>query len=339
MSFSSEIWLKNRDIVYVRAPLRISFFGGGSDLQSYSDLHPGMVVTGAIDRYIDIVLRKRQDHKIRVLTNTLEVVDDPATLANPIIREALNYVAPAYGFDLSILSDVTRAGSGLGSSSALIVGMLTAFDRMQRTVRSPAKVAEVAAHIEIDLCKRNIGKQDFYPAAFGGLRAVRFQLDGRVDVDESLLLSPGAAELQGSMLLTDTGLRRDASAVLAHQRKSVSEASQVEILGRMVELAREFESLLKTSTKTVLADLFEESWRLKSLLSGGLPSKILEIYDAGKSAGALGAKLLGAGAGGHLLWAAPKETHPRIMQALSGLKTSPVALVEGGVRSVTSDLE
>jgi D-glycero-alpha-D-manno-heptose-7-phosphate kinase len=328
-----------RDTVVARAPLRVSFLGGGSDVRDFYSETPGFVVSTAINCYIDVVVRRRRDNRIRVITNAVEVVDAPSQLSNSIIREALQYAGGEGGYDLSVVSDVTRAGSGLGSSSALIVAILYALARLRGQIYDASALASQAAHVEIELAGRKIGQQDHYPPAHGGLCRMEFANDGRVTLAATEARSETVAALSGLLMLADTGVRRDAAATLERQSVEISAASRRRGLSRLVELARSFDRDLEQGSLEGLPDYLQEAWEIKTDLGAlaGQP-RLRELYDVAVGAGALGGKILGAGGGGHFLFLVPPERQARFREVMPSVRVWPVAVARHGCRDLITEV-
>lgn len=325
--------LPKRQVIFVRAPLRVSFFGGSSDLPGFYRSHPGTVMTAAVDRFIDVTVRMRTDNNIRVITNSLEVVDDPSRVSNPIIRAALATAQPRVGFDLVVTSDVTRAGSGMGASSALVVAILRAFECLHGAESVPESLASAATRCEMVIAGRGVGKQDAYPAVFGGLRRVDFQADETVIVGAARH-EPVIDRLSSMLLITDTGRRRDAAAVLAQQSIRLSADERFPLIRSLVDLAEQFDRQLRADSIADLPEMLGRAWDLKRRLIGWREQDDVEhIYRRGLAAGAIGAKLLGAGSGGHLLWVAPPHRHADVAAVLPEFKTSSLRIVGRGVRA------
>lgn len=306
--------------VYVRAPLRISLGGGGTDLPSYYSHGPGFVVSAAIDRYVHVQVAPARGPHHRLSHLELEEVDDPADIEHPILREAIG--AHWRGGPLELVSSGDVApGTGLGSSGAYAVAVLGALALASGVELGPVELAEEAARIEIELIGRTVGKQDQCAAAHGGLRAYEFAADGSVSTRELAVGEPVLAALRERFLLFDTGERRSASDVLAHQVE-LSLAGNPDMdanLDRTCALARETAAALEAGALDRCAELMTVQWELKSARSPGIVTeRTAALRSAAIGAGAHAALMIGAGGGGHLLVYADDPDPTRAALAAAG---------------------
>ncbi len=180
-------------MIISKTPCRLSFAGGGSDIASYYREHGGAVVSVAIDKYVYLTLQQRFDSSIRIGYSRTEEVQRVDEIQHPIVRHCLNLLGPSKGIEITSHADIPSRGSGLGSSSSFSVGLLNGLHAYQGRRVAPQQLAELACHVEIDLCGDPIGKQDQFAAAFGDLRMYRFHQDGSVSV-EPLICSTATIE-------------------------------------------------------------------------------------------------------------------------------------------------
>lgn len=314
-------------MIISRTPLRMSFAGGGSDLPAYYREFGGAVVSTAIDQYVYVNVNKKFDDGIRVGYSKNEEVSSVKEIAHPLVRNAMEYLQIPGGVEITTIADIPSSGTGLGSSSSFTVGLLHALHEYRSKTVDANTLAQEASHIEIDLCKEPIGKQDQYAAAFGGFNFIEFHPNEVVTVSPIECQSQTLQTLQDSLLVLYTGKTRSASALLKEQSEQMvqSELKQ-KTMHQMVQLARDLNNELAANRLDAMGEILHAGWMLKkSLVAGISESEIDRWYDAGMAAGAQGGKILGAGAGGFLLFYAPKERHQAIASALPNLKRVPMA--------------
>ncbi|CAN5303659.1 GHMP kinase [soil metagenome] len=322
-------------MIVSKTPFRMSFVGGGSDLPDFYRGDPGAVISTSIDKYMYIAVNRKFDGQVRVSYMRTENVESAAQVEHPLVREALALMGIEGGIEIASMADIPSQGSGLGSSSAYAVGLLNALHAYQNIHVSKEALARMACVIEIDRLAEPIGKQDQYAAAFGGLNLIRFHPDESVTVDPVIAPPQTLADFEASILVFYTGRTRSASQVLARQAAAMSVPGKRALLRRMVELAFDFKRELETSGTEALGAILHENWRLKSQLAEGITDPQIDAwYAAGLAGGARGGKLLGAGAGGFLMFVAPPEQHPRIRDALSGLEQVPFNFDRAGAQIV-----
>lgn len=317
-----------------RAPLRISFGGGGSDLPAYYERYGGFVISAAIDRYAFVAVQSRNDGVTRIRSAdyglTLDVRGDgQEPLAQPLAlpKAAINSFASEYphllerGLELCLACEV-QPGTGLGSSSAVAVALVSALAGYVGLSMDWRQIAEQACRLEISDLAMPIGKQDQYASAFGGLNALTF--DGSVRV-ERLSVDPAVVrEIESRLLLFSTGKTRAASSILAQQKADIGANSAVtESLHHMKALAQQMRSALLGGDLNEFGRLLDEAWTYKRSLSTKISSAEIDgWYRIAKRAGALGGKIAGAGGGGYLLlFSAPSRVESiRAAMGLCGLR-------------------
>lgn len=287
-------------LIVSRAPLRISFGGGGSDLPSYYREHGGFVVSAAIDRYVCMLATPAFQERFRLKHNAWEEVDDPADVEHPILRAALEHHWNGRPLELASVADVP-AGTGLGSSGAYAVCLLRALDLARgRAVTPPAELAERACELEIDILGRTIGKQDQYVAAHGGIRAYTFHPDDSVSVEPLSLPEAVRTDLRERFLLFYTGQTRSASGMFAQQVSGDPEVERT--VHRTKELALATRAALEAGDMARCAELMNAQWENKRARS---PAAVTDGIDSLRrralDAGARAVMLMGAGGGGFLL--------------------------------------
>src|SRR5579862_3083560 len=209
-------------VIITRTPLRISFAGGGSDFPAVYERGSGAVVATAIDKYMYITVNRKFDDKIRASYSTTEMVDRVDDLKHELIREALRTTGISGGIEITSISDIPSRGTGLGSSSTYTVGLLHALHAYTGRHAGAQRLAEEACEIELQRCRKPIGKQDQYIAAYGGLQFMRFDADG-VRVEPLVMSAAFRERLQAYFLLLYTGLTRSADAILEEQGRNLRE--------------------------------------------------------------------------------------------------------------------
>jgi D-glycero-alpha-D-manno-heptose-7-phosphate kinase len=305
-------------MIMSRTPLRVSFVGGGTDLPDFADEHGGAVVSTAIDKYIHVVVAPRFEGDVRVSYSRTEIVPTAKEVEHELVREALRVTGLPRGLDIVTLADVPTRGTGLGSSSAVTVGLLNALYAYQGIYRAGAQLAEEAARLEIEVLGKPIGRQDQYAAAMGGLNLIEFVKGSEGTRVEPIVAPPGTLEaLHRSLLLFYTGRQRAASDVLGEQRSGIRSGALTDQLVQMRDLAYELRDRLGAGEPAAMGELLHRNWELKRSLADGVSDADIDgWYERALAAGATGGKLLGAGAGGFLLFFAPPDAQPRLRAAL-----------------------
>ncbi len=309
-------------MIITRTPLRISFAGGGSDLKAFYEQEQGAVVSTAIDKYIYITVNPKFDHKIRASYSVTEIVDSASELKHELIREALYLLDLKEGIEITSISDIPSEGTGLGSSSSYTVGLLNALYAYKGHMAGAERLADEACHIEIDRCRKPIGKQDQYIAAYGGLQYIRFNPDGSVYTDPVICSPATRKRLQSRLLLLYTGLTRSADDILTEQRQETrSNEAKRASLRRMVGLAGQLCEALGRDDIDAFGEILHAGWLEKRKLASNISNRrIDEWYERARSVGAIGGKVLGAGGGGFLLLYADPAHHREICRELPELR-------------------
>jgi D-glycero-alpha-D-manno-heptose-7-phosphate kinase len=317
----------DRGFIMTRTPLRVSFAGGGTDLADFYEREPGVVLSAAINQYIYVTVKRHGsvfNESIRLNYSKSEQVQTIDQIENDIARECLRYLEIGPPIYVSTVADLP-ASTGLGGSSSFAVGLLNALHAFRGERVSAGQLAEEACHIEIDVLKQPIGKQDQYAAAFGGLNFFSFKAGGAVTVEPQRLNNGGLKHLFESILMFWTGHQRDSSSVLSEQKANTP--SKMDSLLRMREHAFALQELCSSEDFSIekFGAILDESWRLKRGLSSKITTgEIDRWYDAALAAGAAGGKLCGAGGGGFLLFIAKPDKHQAVREALTGLTQVPV---------------
>jgi D-glycero-alpha-D-manno-heptose-7-phosphate kinase len=307
-------------MIVSRAPLRFSLGGGGSDLPAYAGVHGGFVVSAAIDKYVYITATRRFDDRIRLAYSRTEIVDDVGAVEHPIFRAALRLLGIERGIELTSVAELP-AQSGLGSSSTFTVALLNALHAYEREFVSSRQLAEEACHIEIELLREPIGKQDQYIAAFGNVTALGFEPGGAVHVEPVPVADAVLDELESNLVIFYSGVERPARAVLSEEAATLAHAA--DDMHRIKAIGREVHDLLVRGDVDAYGDLLHEHWSRKRRLAASMTDATLdEHYEAARGAGALGGKLMGAGGGGFFMFYARPEAKRRVIETMQarGLK-------------------
>ncbi|MGH3517726.1 MAG: GHMP kinase [Haloechinothrix sp.] len=320
-------------MIITQTPLRIGLVGGGTDLPSYYREHGGRVLNAAIDKYVYVIVKQRFDDAIYVNYSKKEIVSRVEDLQHELVKEAMHMAGVRGGVEITTLADIPSAGSGLGSSSSVTVGLLHALFAYQGRQVSAEELAERACAIEIDRCRKPIGKQDQYAAAFGGISDIHFGPGDRVAVDEIRLPPPLRRRLQGELLLFFTGITRSADTILSEQTANVGD--RIPQLDQLRDLAGEAADGLRSGDLGALGTALCKSWQAKRTLATGVSNRqIDEAVEAALEAGASGAKVTGAGGGGFLLVTCPVEYQRAVRDRLADMKELPIKLEPLGSRVI-----
>ena len=323
----------NRMII-TRTPLRVGLVGGGTDLPDYYREHGGRVLNAAIDKYVYVVVKQRFDDDIYVNYSSKEIVSRVEDLQHELVREALHMTGIRGGVEITTLSDIpSSGGSGLGSSSAVTVGLLQALFTYQGRQLTAEELADRACAIEIDRCRKPIGKQDQYAAAYGGVCDIRFGPGDRVVVDQLALTPQVRRKVQEELLLFFTGVTRSANSILSEQTANI--VDRLPQLHQLRDLAGEAANGLRDGDVDALGVAMNKSWAAKRELASGVStSQIDEAVEAAISAGATGVKVTGAGGGGFLLVVCPLENQRRVREQLAHLRELPINIEPFGSRVI-----
>ena len=324
-------------MIITQTPLRIGLLGGGTDLPGFYRENGGRVLNCALDKYIYVIVKQRFDDDIYVNYSKKEIVSRVEELEHELVREAMQMTGVTQGVEITTLADIPSAGSGLGSSSAVTVGLLHALFAYQGRQVSAAELAERACAIEIDRCGKPIGKQDQYIAAFGGIRDIRFGPGDEVVAEEVDLGAADRRALQRQIMLFYTGITRSADTILAEQNARL-DATRPQ-LGQLRDLAGFAAQRLRDGDVDAIGPALRESWEAKRKLASGVSNGHIDAaVSRALEAGASGAKLTGAGGGGFLLVICPVEHQRAVRQSLADMRELPVKLDRLGSRVVLNVL-
>ena len=309
-------------MIITRSPLRISLGGGGTDLPSYYKKHSGFLIAAAIDRYVYITLHQTFVTDLIVKYSQLERVKHASELRHPIIREAMRLVGVDGPYvEITSMADIP-AGTGLGSSGSFTTALLKALHAHRKNIVHPRELAEQACHIEIELLKEPIGKQDQYIAAYGGLTCFQFLPNGHVEAHPLKVDSETLYNLEDNLLLFFTGYSRSAGTILREQdeKSRTSDKEMIDNLHFVKDLGYQSQEALETGDLPRFGQLMNVHWERKKQRSGGMSNPDIDKwYNLAMENGALGGKLIGAGGGGFLMFYAADKTRLRHAMRQTGL--------------------
>ena len=309
-------------MIITRTPLRVSFFGGGTDYPVWSEENGGVVLSTTINKYCYLSCRYLPPffpYKYRIRYTCREETQTINEINHPSVRECLNYLKIEKGIEMVHTSDIP-AQSGVGSSSAFTVGFLNALYALMGKMTTKRQLAREAIFVEQNLIKENVGSQDQVAVAFGGLNKIDFSKEKNFYVSPVTLTNEKLLSLQKHLMLFYTGLSRTASDIAGEQiRKTPGKKSELQVMKGMVEEAI---NILNRESMDIqdFGSLLHESWEIKRNLTKMISTnEIDDIYETARKAGAIGGKLLGAGGGGFILLFAEPEIQPKIKEKLKNL--------------------
>lgn len=309
-------------MIISKTPLRISFVGGGSDIETFYSRTAGAVVSTTIDKYVYITVNKKFDNHIRVSYSKTEEVKRVEQIEHRLVKEILKFHKINGGIEITSIADIPSRGTGMGSSSSFSVGLLHCLYAYKSKYVSAQRLAEESSYVEIKKCNAPIGKQDHYNAAFGGFNFIRFNTDGSVKVEPLIFEKKTKVDLKKNLLLFYTGITRSSSQILKKQVSNILVSRRKnKMLEEMVGLAYRLKADLQENRLESFGEILHRNWLLKKELAQNISNTIIDKwYNIALKNGAIGGKLLGAGGGGFLLFFAPKEKHNKITAALRQLQ-------------------
>lgn len=312
-------------MIITQTPLRLSFFGGGTDFREFFSRSGGAVLAMALDKYVYVIVKERFDRDIYLNYSRKEIVSSRDEIEHELVREAMRTTGVVDGIEVTTLADIPSEGSGLGSSSSVTVGLLNAFHTYRGEQVPLERLARQACEIEIDTLGKPIGVQDQYTAATGGLRFIEFRESGEVRVERVDIDDDCRRELVSRVLLYFTGTTRKSKGVLEEQRANIE--ARLEQLSRLRDMAYRARELLVRGELDEFGRLLDAGWALKKQLASRVSNPVIdEMYARARSAGALGGKILGAGAGGFLMLFCPAEGRDAIRHAMADYRELPVRM-------------
>lgn len=322
-------------MIVTRTPFRISFIGGGSDLEAYYSRSPGAVLSVTIDKFMYLSSHPFfEEDSIRLKYSSIETVTAVDQIRHPIFREAFLKFDGLRGIEVSSNADIP-AGTGLGSSSAFTVGLLHNLYAVTGQHINRNRLAREACEIEIDRLEEPIGKQDQYAAAFGGLNVIRFDPSGQVEVERIHLKQKTYERLERSLCLFYLKQQRKTSTILSEQRDNMDSEEHFQAVRDMVGLVDRAHKSLMNGDIGEFGRVIHENWLLKRRLASRITSPAIdELYSRALDNGALGGKLLGAGGGGFLLFCCEPDNQERLRSSLTDLREVRCKLEDEGTKLI-----
>ena len=320
-------------MVMTRAPLRITFVGGGTDLPFYYQKRDyGAVVSSAINKYIYVTVNRKFDSNIRISYSKTEIVDSVDRIEHPTIRESLRLLGIGNGIEIVSISDIPSAGTGLGSSSTFLVALLHALHSYKGEFVSAEELAREAVKVEREILREDGGKQDQYIAAYGGTNLMKFRNDGSVEMVNAVSHDSSLKKIEESLLLLYTNRERSSTEIHRDQIENSSE--KMNVYDEMKKLADGTLKAICDGDIDALGKLMHMNWMMKKSLSSRISDGwIDEKYERAIKLGAKGGKLVGAGGGGFLLLVAEPEKHENIAKEL-GLRKIDFRFSQSGSRVI-----
>ena len=312
-------------MIVTKTPLRISLLGGNTDFPEYISKHGGLVLTTTIDKYVYCIVKKRFDSEIWINYSEKEKVKEVKDIKHDLVREAMKLLKINEGLEITFLSDIPSEGSGLGSSSAVVIGLLNALHHYKNDPVTSMKLANEACQIELGILKKPIGIQDQFAIALGGCKRITFG----VQMVEFMPLSDKFEKMfKDNLLLLYTNKTRKAEDILSKM------TLDDEILGRNKELVNKAVTAMEYNDIALFGKLLNSYWKLKKQLNKHVSNnEIDDMYQKALENGALGGKIVGAGGGGFLLLVVPHDKQNQVRNALK-LKELPFKLDRYGSRII-----
>ena len=318
-------------MIITKTPLRLSLLGGNTDFREYFLKYGGLVLSTTIDKYVYCIVKERFDDSLVVNYTIKENVEKVVELKHELVREALKLLGITKGIEISFMADIPAQGTGLGSSSAVTIGVLNALRTYLGENVNSRRLAEEAIKIEIDILKKPIGVQDQYIISAGGLRAIELKPGGLANSKKVVLSESVWEDFNNSLMLFYTGIARNSDDVLA----SIDISGNIALLDQNKILAREGVNALHKGDLKKFGQLLDTYWQLKKTLSNKISNpRIEKMYKLAKRAGAIGGKVVGAGGGGFLLLMLPVNKRAAVRQALKNYRQLPFRFSQGGSRVI-----
>lgn len=328
-------------MIITRTPFRISFFGGGTDYPQWYKIHGGQVLATTIDKYCYLSCRYLPpffDFRHSVTYSKVEYCRSIDEISHPAAREILRHLKIERGVSMTYSGDLP-ARSGMGSSSSFAVGLLHALHALKGEVVSKRDLALEGIHVEQNILKETVGSQDQVSAAYGGFNRITFSSNGEIFVQPMTLNSEYLESLNDHLMLFYTGIQRTASAVAASFVPTLhTKEAALKAIGDMV---KEGVSLLsRGGDLDGFGKLLDEAWQVKRTLGALISnSRVEELYQAARSSGAIGGKLLGAGGGGFAVFFVPPERQQKVREKLKHLVHVPFQFEFSGSQVIFFDRE
>ena len=324
-------------MIITRAPFRVSFCGGGSDLPSFYVKHGGCVLSTTIKKYMYLTVHNYFERDQIVLKySKTEVVNDFDEIKHRIFRQCLKDF-DVKGVEISSMADIP-AGTGLGSSSTFTVALLHLLYTYKGEYVSKYKLAKDACAVEIEKLGEPIGKQDQFAAAFGGLKFYEFMPNEFVNVEPIIMAPESYVKLENNLLMFYIGGMHSASAILKEQSQNIRNADEAKVQQKMCDITRQLKVELQNNNVDAMGVLLHKNWMLKKSLASGISNPLIDdVYEKAMKAGATGGKLLGAGGAGFMLFYVPEDKRSAVREALSDLREMDFEMDNSGATIVMTD--
>ena len=327
-------------MIITRAPFRVSFCGGGSDIPSFYEKYGGCVLSTTIRKYMYLTIHNYfYKDRISLKYSHAEEVEDFESIQHKYFRQCLRDFN-LKGIEITSMADIP-AGTGLGSSSAFTVSLLHLLYTYKGEYVSKYKLAKDACEVELEKLGEPIGKQDQFAAAFGGLKFYEFLPSGFVNVEPIIMKPESYKKLESNIMMFYIGGTHSASEILKEQKKNIGafgSENKINAQKRMCEIARYLKKSLQENDVDALGELLHENWVLKKSLAGGISNPLIDdVYDRALCAGAKGGKLLGAGGAGFMIFYVPRDKHNRVRKALFDLREMEFEMDNSGASIVHVD--
>jgi D-glycero-alpha-D-manno-heptose-7-phosphate kinase len=306
-------------MIVTRTPTRIPLGGGGTDIRSYASRYGGFLVSAAINKYVYITVNKRFENSIRLSYSKTEIADSVGEIQHPIVREALRLMRLSCGLEIVSIADVP-ANTGLGSSGAFTVGLLNALHTFKRENVSSEILAEEASTILMDILSEPIGVHDQYLGALGGITCLAIHQGGTVQASPLAASDGIVEELETSLLLFYTGVKRSASEVLADESQAISQGQDgvTAALHAVKEIGWQVKEALEAGNLRRFGELLDYHWQAKKRLSTKVSSAGIDrLYELARRNGALGGKIMGAGGGGFFMFYCDNHSKACLREAMA----------------------
>lgn len=330
--------MEDSKIIITRTPLRITFTGGGSDIPSFWYKSEGHCISATIDKYVYVLVKKRFDDKIYLKYSENEVVDNVDDIKHDFIRETLKFMKVKGGIEVINWADIPTKGTGLGSSSSFLVGLLNALHTLNGDKPTKHQIANEACYIEVNLCSKPIGYQDQQAAAYGGFNQMIFKstvnTGDRREVKRFAFTDHQLRDISNNLMLFYTGITRDSESVLTDQSNNIDNNKDTfRLMVENVELSKQFAEHLLQYKFDKIGEYLNRNWELKQNFSGKISnSEINALYKKGINAGAAGGKLLGAGGGGFIMFYVDHAFHKNVLDELKDYRYMPIEIDPYGSR-------
>lgn len=324
-------------MIITRAPFRVSFCGGGSDLPSFYERHGGCVLSTTIKKYMYLTLHKYfYKNQIVLKYSKTECVKSFSEIEHKIFRQVLSDF-DIKGVEIASMADIP-AGTGLGSSSSFTVALLHLLHTYKGEFISKYKLAKDACNVEITKLGESIGKQDQFASAFGGLKFYEFLPNGFVNVEPIIMSELSYSILEKRLMMFYLGGTHSASEILKEQSSNIRKIDKAQAQMKMCDIARTLKKELQKNNVDAMGDLLHENWILKKSMASGISNPFVDdVYQRAMNAGAIGGKLLGAGGSGFMLFYVPEDKQNYVRLALSDLSETDFEMDNAGASIIHVD--